>query len=140
MKKKCPYLMKVLVTGASSGIGKETADLFAMYGFTVYAASRHPLETKNPNIVPVEMDVTDPDSIRRAADKIDELGIIVHCAGFGISGSAEMTPLDRAKAQMETNYFGVLNVDSVFLPLMASSSISPSISPSTTEGTGSGTP
>ena len=118
MKKKCPYLMKALVTGASSGIGKETADLFAMYGFTVYAASRHPLETKNPNIVPVEMDVTDPDSIRRAADKIDELGIIVHCAGFGISGSAEMTPLDRAKAQMETNYFGVLNVDSVFLPLL----------------------
>ena len=110
--------MKVLVTGASSGIGKETADLFAMNGFSVYAASRHPLETKNPNIIPVEMDVTDPDSIRRAAEKIDELGIIIHCAGFGISGSAEMTPLDRAKAQMETNYFGVLNVDSVFLPLL----------------------
>ena len=110
--------MKVLVTGASSGIGKETADLFAMNGFTVYAASRHPKATTNPSIVPMEMDVTDPASISKAAEKIDELGIIVHCAGFGISGSAEMTPLERAKAQLETNYFGVLNVNNAFLPLL----------------------
>lgn len=118
MNKKCPYLMKVLVTGASSGIGKETADLFAMNGFTVYAASRHPKATTNPSIIPMEMDVTDPASISKAAEKIDELGIIVHCAGFGISGSAEMTPLERAKAQLETNYFGVLNVNNAFLPLL----------------------
>ena len=110
--------MKVLVTGASSGIGKETADLFAMNGFTVYAASRHPKETSNPSIIPLAMDVTDPDSVRKAASGIDELGIIVHCAGFGISGSAEMTPIERAKAQMETNYFGVLNVNNAFLPLL----------------------
>lgn len=110
--------MKVLVTGASSGIGKETADLFAMNGFTVYAASRHPKATTNPSIIPMEMDVTDPASISKAAEKIDELGIIVHCAGFGISGSAEMTPLERAKAQLETNYFGVLNVNNAFLPLL----------------------
>ena len=110
--------MKVLVTGASSGIGRETADLFAMNGFTVYASSRHPRETTNPSIIPIEMDVTDPESINKAAGKIDELGIIVHCAGFGISGSAEMTPLERAKAQLETNYFGVLNVNKAFLPLL----------------------
>ncbi|MBO4409820.1 MAG: SDR family oxidoreductase [Spirochaetales bacterium] len=114
--KNCPYPKTVLVTGASSGIGKETADLFAMNGFTVYAASRHPLETKNKSIIPVQMDVTDLESVRRAAEKIDSLGIIINCAGFGISGSAEMTPSDRAHAQMETNYFGVLNVNSVFLP------------------------
>ena len=123
MTKKSPYLMKVLVTGASSGIGKETADLFAMNGFTVYAASRHPKETKNPSIIPLTMDVTDLDSVRKAASKIDELGIIVHCAGFGISGSAEMTPLERAKAQMETNYFGVLNVNSIFLPLLRTNAL-----------------
>ena len=116
MNDNCPYQKTVLVTGASSGIGKETADYFAMRGFTVYAASRHPKETPNRNIVPIEMDVTDPSSVQAASEKIPELGIIVHCAGFGVSGSAEMIPLERAKAQMETNYFGVINVNSVFLP------------------------
>lgn len=118
MNTKCPYLKKVLITGASSGIGKETADLFAMNGFVVYAASRHPHSTNNPSIIPIEMDVTDPKSVRSAADKIPELGIIIHCAGFGISGSAEMTPVERAKAQMDTNYFGVINVNNVFVPLL----------------------
>ncbi len=118
MSKKCPYAKSVLVTGASSGIGMETADLFAMSGFQVYAASRHPRKTDNPNIHPIEMDVTDEKSIERAAQGIKELGVIIHCAGFGISGSAEMTPPERARAQMETNYFGVLNVNRVFLPLL----------------------
>jgi short-subunit dehydrogenase len=122
MSKKCPYAKTVLVTGASSGIGMETADLFAMNGFQVYAASRHPRKTDNPNIHPIEMDVTDEKSIEKAAEGITELGMIIHCAGFGISGSAEMTPLDRARAQMETNYFGVLNVNRVFLPLLRKNS------------------
>ena len=122
MNTKCPYLKKVLITGASSGIGKETADLFAMNGFVVYAASRHPKETSNPSIIPVEMDVTDPESVKKAAANIHELGIIIHCAGFGISGSAEMTPVERAKAQLDTNYFGVINVDNAFIPLLRKNS------------------
>lgn len=124
--KRCPYLNKVLVTGASSGIGLETTRLFAQNGFVVYAASRHPLdvsslgldEATSKNIIPIEMDVTQPSSIDKASGLITDLGIIVHCAGFGISGSAEKTPLERARAQMETNYFGVLNVNRVFLPLL----------------------
>ena len=66
--KKCPYPKTVLVTGASSGIGKETADLFAMNGFTVYAASRHPVETKNKSIIPIAMDVTDIASIAKSTE------------------------------------------------------------------------
>ena len=124
--KKCPYLKKVLVTGASSGIGLETAKLFAQNGFVVYAASRHPLDvtsldmdiTARENIIPIAMDVTQSDSLEKASEFITELGIVVHCAGFGISGSAESTPIERARAQMETNYFGVLNVNRVFMPLL----------------------
>ena len=122
MNTKCPYLKKVLITGASSGIGKETAELFAMNGFVVYAASRHPKSTSNPSIIPIEMDVTDPESVKKAAVNIPELGIIIHCAGFGISGSAEMTPVERAKAQLETNYFGVINVNNAFIPLLRKNS------------------
>ena len=124
MRKNCPYQKTVLVTGASSGIGLETVKLFALNGFKVYAASRHPMKTDSPNIIPVVMDVTNPESVSKAASGIDELGIIIHCAGFGISGSAEMTPLDRAKAQMETNYFGVLNVNGCFLSKLRKNSSS----------------
>lgn len=115
MSRKCPYVKKVLITGASSGIGRETALLFARHGFLVYAASRHPLDEKEENIIPLQMDVTDFNSVQEAEKKVDELGIIIHCAGFGISGSAELTSLERAKAQMDTNYFGVLNVNNVFM-------------------------
>jgi len=119
MHRKCPYLKSVLITGASSGIGKETALLFAKEGFTVYAASRHPKkQDSKETIIPIEMDVTNPQSIEKAKQQIKELGIIIHCAGFGISGSAEMTPIERAKAQMETNYFGVLNVNMAFMPML----------------------
>lgn len=116
MNRKCPYLKTVLITGASSGIGLETARLFAESGFMVYCASRHPnMETFHENMIAIQMDVTDPVSVERAAQQIPELGIIIHCAGFGISGSAELTPIERAKSQMETNYFGVLNVNTAFM-------------------------
>lgn len=126
MSIKTPYKKVVLITGASSGIGLETANLLCKNGFTVYAASRHPseqpenkqIQTAEGKIIPLAMNVTSLESVKKASEEIKELGIIIHCAGFGISGSAEMTPLDRAKAQMETNYFGVLNVNSVFLPLL----------------------
>ena len=123
MSKNCPYVKKILVTGASSGIGEVTAKLFADNGFVVYAAARHPKEiaadpASGGKVIPICMDVTDPQSVKMAAQQIPELGIIIHCAGFGISGSAEMTPLDRAKAQMDTNYFGVLNVNTAFLPIL----------------------
>lgn len=121
--KDCPYLKKVLVTGSSNGIGKATAELFAHNGFTVYGISRSCKEETVPyenggSITYIRADVTDVLSVERAVSKIDSLGIVIHCAGFGISGSAECTPLDAAKSQMETNYFGVLNVNSQVLPIL----------------------
>ncbi len=120
---KTPYKKIALVTGASSGIGLETAKLLYENGFIVYAASRHPGVSGCENavggkLIPLAMDVTSLQSVLEASKNIEELGVIIHCAGFGISGSAEMTPLERSKAQMETNYFGVLNVNQVFLPLL----------------------
>lgn len=120
MSRKITYLKSALVTGASSGIGKSVALMLAQAGLKVYAASRHPQQDIQSfpgggSIIPITMDVASEASVKEASKAIGELGIIVHCAGIGISGSAEVTPDQRARAQMDTNYFGVLNVNRVFM-------------------------
>jgi len=125
---KSPYLNKVLITGATSGIGAASAKLFAENGFTVYAISRtvkeHTENLKNGSIIYYKADVTDINSLKAVREKIPELGIIINCAGFGVSGSAELIGQKKAKAQMETNYFGVLNTNEVFLPLLRENKLS----------------
>ncbi|MFA7109225.1 MAG: SDR family NAD(P)-dependent oxidoreductase, partial [Sphaerochaetaceae bacterium] len=90
---KSPYLKKVLITGATSGIGKATALLFAENGFIVYAISRSAEEKTvnypNGSITYFKADVTDLSSLEKLKSKIKDLGIIINCAGFGVSGSAE---------------------------------------------------
>ena len=88
---KMIYKPYVLVTGASSGIGKVTARLFAENGYTVYAVSRS-IEEKTEDIgkgkiISYKADVTDESSLRELRERIDELSIIIHAAGFGIAGS-----------------------------------------------------
>ena len=123
MKKlKYPYGKNVLITGASSGIGKECATLFANNGYTVYAISRSIKEEQvslgKGTIIALKADVTDIASIEKLKEHISSLNMIIHCAGFGIAGSAEDMPIDMVKAQFETNYFGVLNVNKVFMPVL----------------------
>ena len=117
------YSPEVLVTGASNGIGKAAALLFAEKGYHVYAMSRHCTGEVRKfdgggSITGIAADVTDPESLKKAFEKIESLGIVIHCAGMGISGSAECTSVEAAKRQMETNYFGVLNVNALALPLL----------------------
>lgn len=119
---KMIYKPYVLVTGASSGIGKVTARLFAENGYTVYAVSRS-IEEKTEDIgkgkiISYKADVTDESSLRELRERIDELSIIIHAAGFGIAGSAEDMPIEEARRQMDVNYFGPMLVNHVFLPLL----------------------
>lgn len=119
MKERDLYKKDVLVTGASSGIGKAISVYLAEDGWNVYAASRNICEEVRTvgkgRITGIRMDVTDEESVRKAAKRIEDLSVIIHSAGFGIASPAECADLDLVRKQFDTNYFGVLSVNSVFL-------------------------
>lgn len=121
-----PYGKVILITGGSAGIGLAAAEIFARNGYEVWAASRRCEETSKVVgagvIRSVRMDVCDDESVTRAVDLIlkesGNIGTVLHCAGWGIAGACEDTPMDAVKAQMETNYYGVLRVNRAVLPAM----------------------
>lgn len=103
----------VLITGASSGLGAAMAERMAARDWRVFGTSRKP-QPVGDGIEWIEMDVCDDASVTGALAKVFErsptLDGLVCNAGYGIYGSIEETPLDRVRAQFETNFFGVLRV------------------------------
>jgi len=120
------YGKNVFLTGGSSGIGRATAELFASNGYTVFAASRNPAPEPRDfpgggEIRPVILDVRDPLSVETAAASVlaqADIGIVVHCAGIGIACAGEDYPSKAVENLMETNFNGVLRVNSCFLPYL----------------------
>lgn len=117
-----PYGNRILITGGSSGLGRACALAFAKEGCTVYALSRKCEEQTEISgcgkIISVRADVTGMESIRRAYAQTGPVDIIIHSAGFGIAGAAEDTQLKLVQRQMDTNYYGVLRVNQVYMPDM----------------------
>ena len=119
----------VLVTGASSGIGKCCAEYLSQQGYRVYGTSRRAKATdseqrsSNTNLFQmVQMDVTDESSVKKGIDSIiareSRIDVVVNNAGFAIIGSLEDTTIAEAKSQLETNFFGALRVCRAVLPVM----------------------
>lgn len=89
------YSPHVLITGGSSGIGRCTAERLAAAGYTVYSCARRCEEktedfASGGSIINRHMDVTDPESIKAVISAIPDLGIVIHCAGFGEIGRAHV--------------------------------------------------
>ena len=109
-----------VVTGGSSGIGRETALSLTKKGCTVYELSRR----ENPpyGVNHITADVTDEDQVKRAIEEIitreGQIDILVSNAGYGISGAAEMTASVDSHAQLELNLYGADNVIRAVLPHM----------------------
>jgi short-subunit dehydrogenase len=115
----------VLITGASSGIGKATAIYLAQNGYVVYGAARRMdrlNDLKEYGIKPVLLDVTSDNSIVHCINSIvDESGsidILVNSAGLGSYGALEDVPMAEAKNQLEINLFGAARLIQLVLPGM----------------------
>ncbi len=111
----------ILVTGVSSGFGKETAALLAEKGHRVYGTLRKTGE-EHGKVKIIRMDLTDHGSIRDAVRKIVEnegrIDVLVNNAGMHIGGPAETTPLENVKLLIDTNFIGLVALTREVLPAM----------------------
>ena len=112
-----------LVTGVSSGIGREIAQLLAERGARVFGTVRNPqsaIPIRGVEIVPME--VTDDASVKEAVQSVigksGTIQLLVNNAGYSVTGALEETSIEEAKQQFETNFFGVLRVTNAVLPKM----------------------
>ena len=114
------------ITGASSGIGRATAQRFQSEGWNVVATMRSPEDGADlaalPHVVVTRLDVTDSSSISAAvADARATFGginVLVNNAGFGAYGALEVTDMEVIRRQFDTNVIGLLEVTKAVLPVM----------------------
>lgn len=113
----------ILITGGTSGIGRETALLLAAQGHRVYAASRTPPSATLPNVTYLPLDVCSSESIQvcvgRVLAEAGQIDVLVNNAGYvGPAGASEEVALDDVRALFETNFFGVVQMVNAVLPGM----------------------
>lgn len=116
----------ILITGASSGIGRATALYFAAKGWNVAATLRNPLKAdsalKHPQISLFALDVTDPDSIAQAIrgtlNRYKKIDVLLNNAGYGLFGPLEAMKGQQIQEQFATNLFGLIGVTQQILPAM----------------------
>jgi NAD(P)-dependent dehydrogenase (short-subunit alcohol dehydrogenase family) len=115
----------VLITGCSSGIGWATAEWLASVGWRVYATARNiekiaPLEKSGCRLL--ALDVTDEVSMVSAVEEVEReegaVGVLVNNAGYSQSGAVEAVPMEKVRAQFETNVFGLVRLCQLVLPGM----------------------
>jgi NAD(P)-dependent dehydrogenase (short-subunit alcohol dehydrogenase family) len=119
----------VVVTGASTGIGKATALHLDGMGFAVFAGVRKKrdgdrLRKESSSIKPLSIDITKPASIKRAQGQVRRaagrrgLAGLVNNAGVGVGGPVELLDVDAFRKQFEVNFFGHISVTQAFLPML----------------------
>ena len=112
-----------LVTGASSGIGKATAERLAAAGYKVYGTSRRGAQTSQRSFEMLSLDVTSDESVAAAVAEVIRLDgridLLVNNAGFGVApAGAEESSIEQAKSIFETNFFGVVRMTRAVVPYM----------------------
>lgn len=119
----------VLITGASSGIGRATAEYLAGRGWKVFAGVRKaedgaPLTAAQPNIQPIILDVVKPEQVREAAATVSTalkgktLDGLINNAGIANIGPLPLQPMDEIRAHFDINVLGLVEVTQAFCPLL----------------------
>jgi len=115
----------ILITGASSGIGKKTANKLLSEGHIVYAAARRVEQMRDlqkSGAVTISLDITKEEEIQACIDKIikeqGRIDVLFNNAGFGLYGSVEEVSIADARYQFEVNIFGLARITQLVVPYM----------------------
>ena len=112
-----------MVTGASSGIGKATAERLATAGYQVYGTSRRGAQTSQRSFAMLPLDVTSDASVAAAVNELMRLegriDLLVNNAGFGVApAGAEESSIEQARSIFDTNFFGIVRMTRAVVPYM----------------------
>jgi NAD(P)-dependent dehydrogenase (short-subunit alcohol dehydrogenase family) len=114
---------RALVTGANRGLGKAFVEELLNRGAAgVYAAARNPdsVDVDDDRVIPIRLDVTDPDDVRAAVSRCGDIAVLINNAGAMLRTPLLAAPdLSAARTEMETNYFGTLAMCRAFAPVLA---------------------
>ena len=111
----------VLITGASSGMGRTTVLYLAKQGFVVYAATRTPeklFDIQTKNIHPIKLDITDSKNIQETIANIDKIDILINNAGYGLVSTVESVEEEEMLNQFNVNVFAIMRMCKAVIPMM----------------------
>jgi NAD(P)-dependent dehydrogenase (short-subunit alcohol dehydrogenase family) len=109
-----------LVTGANRGFGRELAQQLLQRGAAkVYATARNPDTIDLDGVVALQLDITDPESVRKAAEAASDVTLLINNAGISTHTGLVDGDMDNIRLEMETHFFGPLAVTRAFAPVIA---------------------
>ena len=113
----------VLITGCSTGIGRDLAERLTRSDYTVIATARKVESLENLSVaLKLPLDVTQPESIRHAVDcaiqRFGRIDVLVNNAGYAVRGAVEEVPVEQAQQMFDANVFGVMRMIQAVVPHM----------------------
>jgi NAD(P)-dependent dehydrogenase (short-subunit alcohol dehydrogenase family) len=107
-----------VVTGANRGLGRHFAAQLVKRGAKVYGGARNPDSIDLPDVVPLRIDITDPESVAAAAATASDATLLINNAGIDTHTDLLDGDLDRIRLEMDTTFFGTLQATRAFVPVI----------------------